>query len=228
MRVRLTPEQPAGFGALPNSTWNYNSHETTTFGCPSSTHRGPKVWQRPWNDDFSTVTPPGHHWEANVALTTTAKLQRLRVNSREMTTFARIVQRPRNATTMKWQVRNCTIFAANFASDFASLRGCCRFKCLLEVSEVSRTKKFMCSRRNPGNINFCFWLTVWLSQGQPPFQTIDVFKVHVPFSCLLLSLLDAKSSLSPPPFIWWVLWNQHRCHCGFNLPRSKGKEQQCT
>ena len=30
-------------GALLNSTWNYNSHETTTFECPSSTHRGPKV-----------------------------------------------------------------------------------------------------------------------------------------------------------------------------------------
>ena len=30
-------------GALLNSTWNYNSHETTTFECPSSTHWGPKV-----------------------------------------------------------------------------------------------------------------------------------------------------------------------------------------
>ena len=30
-------------GALLNSTWNYNSHETTTFERPSSTHRGHKV-----------------------------------------------------------------------------------------------------------------------------------------------------------------------------------------
>ena len=31
-----------------------------------------------------TTAPPGHHWEATVALTTTAKLQQLRANSREM------------------------------------------------------------------------------------------------------------------------------------------------
>ena len=30
-------------GALLNSTWNYNSHETTTFECPTLTHRGPNV-----------------------------------------------------------------------------------------------------------------------------------------------------------------------------------------
>ena len=30
-------------GALLNSTWNYNSHDTTTFECPNSTHRGPNV-----------------------------------------------------------------------------------------------------------------------------------------------------------------------------------------
>ena len=53
------------------------------------------------NDRETTTFPPGHHWEANVALTTTAKLQQLRVNSREMTTFAescndREMPRPRN------------------------------------------------------------------------------------------------------------------------------------
>ena len=51
------------------------------------------------NDRETTTSPPGHHSEANVALTTTAKLQQLRVNSREMTTFAescndREMQRP--------------------------------------------------------------------------------------------------------------------------------------
>ena len=53
------------------------------------------------NDRETTTSPPGHHWEANVALTTTAKLQPLRVNSREMTTFPeswndREMQRPWN------------------------------------------------------------------------------------------------------------------------------------
>ena len=40
------------------------------------------------NDRETTTSPTGHHREANVALSTTAKLQQLRVNSREMTTFA--------------------------------------------------------------------------------------------------------------------------------------------
>ena len=40
------------------------------------------------NDREMTTSPPGHHWEAKIALTTTAKLQQLRANNREMTTFA--------------------------------------------------------------------------------------------------------------------------------------------
>ena len=53
------------------------------------------------NDRETMTSPPGHHWEADVALTTTAKLQQLRDNSREMTTFAesgndREMQRPWN------------------------------------------------------------------------------------------------------------------------------------
>ena len=71
-------------GALQNSTWNYNNHETTTFECPSSTHRGPKV--------ATTVKRRLLHLaifeRQKTALTTTAKLQQLRVNNREMTTFA--------------------------------------------------------------------------------------------------------------------------------------------
>ena len=97
-------------GALLNSTWNYNSHETTTFECPSSTHRGPKVattvkrrpkWQRPWNDDFSTwpslrgkslhsQRPPSHNncestavkWRLLQHRATTAKC-----NDREVTSL---------------------------------------------------------------------------------------------------------------------------------------------
>ena len=48
---------------------------------------------------------------------------------------------------------------------------------------VNRAKKFMCSPRNTGNINFSLWLTGGLSQGCPSFQKVYVFKVYVPFSC---------------------------------------------
>ena len=47
---------------------------------------------------------------------------------------------------------------------------------------VNRAKKFMCSPRNTGNINFSLWLTGGLSQGCPDFQKVYVFKVYVPFS----------------------------------------------
>ena len=46
---------------------------------------------------------------------------------------------------------------------------------------VNRAKKFMCSPRNTGNINFSLWLTGGLSQGCPDFQKVYVFKVYVPF-----------------------------------------------
>ena len=51
------------------------------------------------NDREMTTSPPSHHRDAKNALTTTAKLQQLRANSREMTTFAescndREMQRP--------------------------------------------------------------------------------------------------------------------------------------
>ena len=48
---------------------------------------------------------------------------------------------------------------------------------------VNRAKKFMCSPRNTGNIDFSLWLTGGLSQGCPDFQKVYVFKVYVPFSC---------------------------------------------
>ena len=44
---------------------------------------------------------------------------------------------------------------------------------------VNRAKKFMCSPRNTGNINFSLWLTGGLSQGCPDFQKVHVFKVYV-------------------------------------------------
>ena len=47
---------------------------------------------------------------------------------------------------------------------------------------VNRAKRFMCSPRNTGNINFSLWLTGGLSQGCPDFQKVYVFKVYVPFS----------------------------------------------
>ena len=55
------------------------------------------------NNGETTTSLPGHDWEANITFTTTAKLQQLRVNSRDMTTFAetcnnREMQRPRSDT----------------------------------------------------------------------------------------------------------------------------------
>ena len=48
---------------------------------------------------------------------------------------------------------------------------------------VNRAKKFMCSPRNTGNINFSLGSTGGLSQGCPDFQRVYVFKVYVPSSC---------------------------------------------
>ena len=49
---------------------------------------------------------------------------------------------------------------------------------------VNRAKKFMCSPRNTGNMNFSLWLTGGLSQGCPDFQKVYVIKVYVPFLAL--------------------------------------------
>ena len=57
------------------------------------------------NDRDMLTSPPGHHWEAVVVLTTTAKLQQLRANNRETTTFCRILQQPQDAMTVKRRVR---------------------------------------------------------------------------------------------------------------------------
>ena len=60
---------------------------------------------------------------------------------------------------------------------------------------VNRAKKFMCSPRNTGNINFSLWLTGGLSQGYPDFQKVYVFKVYMPFSCPKLPPLLLKKVL---------------------------------
>ena len=65
----------------------------------------------PGNGPEMTTFPSGHNREANIALATTAKLQQLRTNSREMTTFAEL-------------------------HEILSLYGCCRLKCLYDVSEI--------------------------------------------------------------------------------------------
>ena len=49
---------------------------------------------------------------------------------------------------------------------------------------VNRAKKFMCSPRCTGNINFSLWLTGGLSQGCPHFQKFMCSK----FMCLFLAL----------------------------------------
>ena len=87
-------------------------------------------WQRPWNDYFSTwPSSRGKNCAHNDRQTTTIASQQPWNDG-----ICRMVQRPQNSTTVKWQVRNCAI-AANFAWDLALLYGCCRFKCLLEASD---------------------------------------------------------------------------------------------
>ena len=75
---------------------NYDFH-VSQFNTPRS---------QSGNDCEMMTSPPSHHWEAIIALTTTAKLRQLRANSREMTTFAQSCNDQRNPTTVKWQVRN--------------------------------------------------------------------------------------------------------------------------
>ena len=100
------------------------------FWVPSQPIEVPK-WQRPWHDDFSTwPSLRGKNCTHNDRQTTTIASQQMQNDD-----FCRIVQRPRNVTTVNWQVRNCTI-AANFVKDFTLLYGCCRFKCLLGVSAI--------------------------------------------------------------------------------------------
>ena len=113
-------------GALLTSTCKYNSRETTTFECFNSTSEVPIL-------KVATTVK----WRLlHLAI---IERQTCNANDRQTTTiasqqpwnddFCRILQRPRNATTVKWQVRDCTI-VAKFAWDFASLCGCFRFKCL--------------------------------------------------------------------------------------------------
>ena len=52
----------------------------------------------------------------------------------------------------------------------------------LVVPGLTGPKRFMCSPRNTGNINFSLWLTGGLSQGCPDFHKVYVFKVYVPLS----------------------------------------------
>ena len=49
------------------------------------------------------------------------------------------------------------------------------------------SKKFMCSPRNTGNINFPLWLIGGLSQGCPDFQKVYVFKVYGFFLALFFA-----------------------------------------
>ena len=84
------------------------------------------------NDREMTTSPTGHDWEAKI------DPQRPPNSSQQLWNddFCGNVQRPRNATTIKWQVRNCTI-AANFAWDFPSPHGCCPFMCLLMAFTIA-------------------------------------------------------------------------------------------
>ena len=62
---------------------------------------------------------------------------------------------------------------------------------------VTRAKKFMCSPRNTGNIEFSLWLTGGFSQGCPDFQKVYVFKVYVPFSCPITACVAEACAVRP-------------------------------
>ena len=66
---------------------------------------------------------------------------------------------------------------------------------------VNRAKKFMCSPRNTGKINFSLWLTGGLSQGCPDFQKVYVFKVYVPFFLPYYHLTENSYLLDPYCFV---------------------------
>ena len=69
---------------------------------------------------------------------------------------------------------------------------------------VNRAKKFMCSPRNTGNIDFSLWLTGGLSQGCPDFQKVYVFNVYVPFSCPSIGVEGILEMLWKPQMLWIV------------------------
>ena len=94
-------------GAPLNSTRNYNSHETTTFECPSSTHRGPEV-----------------------ATTVKRRLLHLAINERQILHS----QRPPNynnceSTAVKWRLvqnRATTAKCNNREVTSKKLHNCCK------------------------------------------------------------------------------------------------------
>ena len=73
-------------GGIPNSPWNYNSHETTTFGCCNSTSWGPKA-----------VTAV--KWR----LLHRATIERWQVHSQQPPNHKKS-----EPTAVKWRVRNST------------------------------------------------------------------------------------------------------------------------
>ena len=72
---------------------------------------------------------------------------------------------------------------------------------------VNRAKKFMCLPRNTGNINVSLWLTGGLSHGCPDFQKVYVFKVYVPFSCLIIG--NGSEMSEQKEFVRQALWYLH-------------------
>ena len=107
---QITGEISKNPGALLNSTRKLQQpRKLRLSSVPVRPTEVPK-WQRPWNNDFSTwPSLRGKYYTHNDRQTTTIASQQPWNDN-----FCRIVQRPRNATTVKWQVRNCTI-AAHFA-----------------------------------------------------------------------------------------------------------------
>ena len=97
-------------GGSLNSPWNYNSHETTTLECSTSTSWGPKaVTAVKWRLLHPAIIE---------------RQQFCTHNSRQTT---------KSPSQQPWNDESGT---QQGAWDFASFHGCCRFKCLLGISDV--------------------------------------------------------------------------------------------
>ena len=150
----------------------------------------PEVPKRPrtWNDGFfyvAIVERQKFNCIHNDRPTTTIASQQPWNDD-----FCTNLLRPRNATTVKQQLRNSTI-ATWVARDFASLYGCCRFKCLSEVSEqccATRTAviglRWRARTSNiliPGKTNANLWFSVVSSVSlRLPWDIVGIYRGQKP------------------------------------------------
>ena len=163
------------FGGILNSPWNYNSHETTTFGCSNSTSWGPKaVTALKWRLLHRAI-----YWEVAVALTTAAKLQKVRANSREMTSQKlneeHEILRRFMAVVVSSAFRDSLTFP-RFQD--RSVFGTLRFRIADSVPQRSQPFQRCCTWRgfNLGNFHR---LPAWLMQQLHRNPLVNVGELHI-------------------------------------------------